>query len=346
MSAEKYIQRAERHVAAQKDTADDVASLAKVVGECIAFPSFFKLPLELILAAFEASKVQLTEQQITKAEESIKSVHGHRAAKKFKSLKRITKLLASIAEDKASLQTPEAEEEDGDEDFDEEEGNGEEEDAGDEITEDDVPEGMLRAAFSGNMKELQSCVHNKPEQMKDMYDRIGYPLHCAIFNDKPEAVEYLLRKGAKVNQKGALGQTPLHFACQSEVKKIFDAVVGTKGIEIDPVDDEGDTPLIVCAKYNRADYAAVLIQKGANLNKQNKEGDTALHICAQYGANDVAKLLIEKGANINLMNMQFKSAFILACESNSGDIAALLQGAFSNAQAEIVIEDYSDDDDK
>lgn len=230
------------------------------------------------------------------------------------------------------------------EEFEEEDFGEEEQVADDGIDEDDVPEGMLRAAFTGDMKALQHAVHKHPEQMKDMYERIGYPLHCAVFNEKPEAVEYLLRKGAKVNQKGALGQTPLHFACQGEDKKVFAMIIGAKGVEVDAVDEEGDTPLILCGRHNKAEYASELIAKGAKVNLQNKVGESALHAAAQYGALETVKVLVKAGGNINLMDSKFKSPFILACENHSADVAAFLQNEFSKQQAAIVIEDYSDDE--
>ena len=341
----KYVQRAQRHVTASKDTADDAKSMAKDFLNVINDPAFYNLPQDLIFQTIENFTGELTEEQITKMDEAIKKNHGHRAQKKFRTLETITQSLQNIAEGKAAQATPVAEEEDGDEAVgEEEEFAGEEEDFVDEgIADEDVPEGLLRSIWTGDFKQVQHYIH-KNSKMEEQFDRVGYPLHCAVFQDRTEIVQYLLKKGAKVNQPGALGQTPLHFACQGDVAEIFDMLMKTKGIDVNAKDDEGDTPLIVAARNGKVNYIKQLVAKGAKIDQQNNSNSTALHEAAKACKYDAAVALVELNANMNLMDGNFKTPFMVACESGASDIASMLQNKFSQSN-QILIEPYSDDDD-
>ena len=341
----KYVQRAQRHVTASKDTKSDAESMAKDFLNVINDPGFFKLPQELAFQTIELYKGELTEEQINKLDEEVKKNYGHRAQRKFKSLETIVQCLQNIAESKAAEIDPVAEEEDGDgEAGEEEEFYPEEEEFEDDgIADEDVPEGLLRSIWTGDFKKVQHYIH-KNAKMDENFDRVGYPLHCAVFQDRTEIVEYLLRKGAKVNQPGALGQTPLHFACQGDVKQIFDLLMNERSINLDAKDEEGDTPLIVAARNGKVDYIKALVAKGANINAQNNSNSTALHEAAKAGKYDAAVALVDLNANMNLMDSNFKTPFMVACESGSSDIASMLQMKYSQAN-EIIIEPYSDDDD-
>ena len=346
MSASKAIARAQRHVTASKDTADDVKAMAANLPGCIEEASFFALPQDLVFSTIEAYKGELTEEQINKLDELVKKTYGHRAQKKFKQLETIVSCLASIQEAKAAEATPVAEEEDNVEAGEEEENReaGEEEEVADGIQESEVPEGLLRSIWKGDLKGVQHYIH-KSAKMDEYFERVGYPLHCAVFQEKADIVEYLLKKGAKVNQAGALGQTPLHFACQCEEQKILNLLLAAKDINVNAKDDEGDTPLIVASRTGKVNFMKALIAKGANVNAQNNTMSSALHEAARYGQVDAAKLLCDSNANVSLMDNNFKAPFMIAIESGASEIAQIIQAKFSQAN-EIVFDPVSDDSDE
>jgi ankyrin repeat protein len=48
--------------------------------------------------------------------------------------------------------------------------------------------------------------------------------------------------------------------------------------------------------------AEQLIKFGANVNHIDKQGETALIVCAAHGCFDEVKILVENGANINFQD--------------------------------------------
>jgi ankyrin repeat protein len=113
-----------------------------------------------------------------------------------------------------------------------------------------------------------------------------------------------------LDQKGVI-----RFATQSFMEKLWKRAVIHKNLfmiktllvcGVNPTSElldiqnrEGQTALIVAARYDRIDVVDLLIKAGANLDIQNHEGQTALIVAAVYGHIDVVDLLIKAGANLD-----------------------------------------------
>lgn len=77
------------------------------------------------------------------------------------------------------------------------------------------------------------------------------------------------------------------------------------GENVDCIDYNETTPLILAAFYGRCEMAAKLIEKGANLNARDAYGNTPLsHACSRIWHNgvDIINLLIAAGADIDAKN--------------------------------------------
>ena len=75
-----------------------------------------------------------------------------------------------------------------------------------------------------------------------------------------------------------------------------------KGIDVNGMDGDDNSALLVAANFNRPEIAGMLIKKGADINKQNSMRETALYIAASYGFEKLAYVLIDNGADVNLLN--------------------------------------------
>ena len=94
-------------------------------------------------------------------------------------------------------------------------------------------------------------------------------------------VQYLISKGADVNQEDGNGLTPLFYA----------AVIGNTRV----------AELLLCA--------------GADIDHLNGRGKaTALNIAAFKNNSETAKFLIKKGANVNLLTSIYEGPAFLAAE--------------------------------
>jgi ankyrin repeat protein len=117
-------------------------------------------------------------------------------------------------------------------------------------------------------------------------------------------LKYLVEEGASVNEKNNSGETPLHFAAQSNSNVDVLKYLVAKGADVNAKNGEGATLLHFAAQCNsNIDVLEYLIEKGANVNAKNKDGETPLHFAAQCNSNvDVLKYLVENGADVNAKN--------------------------------------------
>lgn len=85
------------------------------------------------------------------------------------------------------------------------------------------------------------------------------------------------------------------------MEKLFFEYIGKN---VNMVDSDGDTPLILACSENKPNIIKKIINMGANLNVQNKEGNTALLVAANYNYFDIVEILISAGADVNIQNKQ------------------------------------------
>mmetsp|Transcript_24528 Transcript_24528/g.56532 ORF Transcript_24528/g.56532 Transcript_24528/m.56532 type:complete len:381 (+) Transcript_24528:79-1221(+) len=69
------------------------------------------------------------------------------------------------------------------------------------------------------------------------------------------------------------------------------------GVEVDPVNNQGDTPLHVAATAAHSRVVQLLCELGADLNKPNSQGESPLMLVCRRGCPAAAKLLVEMRAD-------------------------------------------------
>jgi ankyrin repeat protein len=106
-------------------------------------------------------------------------------------------------------------------------------------------------------------------------------LIATIVNDEYEKVESLLQAGVNVNEKSALGATPLHWA----------ACVGN------------------------LDCISTLMDLGADIRATTSRRETALHFAARCGQAEVVLLLLDWGADIQATDLRERTVLHSAVEN-------------------------------
>ena len=76
----------------------------------------------------------------------------------------------------------------------------------------------------------------------------------------------------------------------------------TLGANLDWQNEDGETMLHKCARWNSPEIARMLLDAGADVNVQDDDGWTALHVCAFNNSIEIARMLIDAGADKTIPN--------------------------------------------
>lgn len=108
------------------------------------------------------------------------------------------------------------------------------------------------------------------------------PLHMACKNGYLEVVQFLLSKGAAVDEASIVGRTPL----------LYITFVGEDECEAFPF-----AP-IPYTEISRLEVAKILLDHGANIQATTADGQTVLHGAARFGDTEFIRYLVEHSANV------------------------------------------------
>ena len=135
------------------------------------------------------------------------------------------------------------------------------------------PTDIFDAARTGDV-DLVAAIYESNKESINTTDMKGFtPLILAVYNEQPAVVNFLLQKGAQLDEGDTAGNTALMGVCFKGYKEI----------------------------------AARLIKAGADVNKRNVNGATALTFAATFGHLEIAKMLLEKGASIHVPDTRGKT---------------------------------------
>ncbi|KAJ8921859.1 hypothetical protein NQ315_008491 [Exocentrus adspersus] len=119
----------------------------------------------------------------------------------------------------------------------------------------------------------------------------------------------------------------LHFAAQQGLVGVCHVLV-TAGIEIDLLDKEQNTALMLAIVANKNDVVEYLIKAGTTLTIKGTDGMTALHIAAKCGNLSACQLLLQAAVTIsNFVNSQDDGGWtplVWACEHGYVEVANFL----------------------
>lgn len=149
-----------------------------------------------------------------------------------------------------------------------------------------------------------------------------------------DMVEFLIRKGAKLDLKDSEGKTPLLWAASNSLPNA--KILVAKGANVNIAANDGMTPFLqatlgVSSGKVTIEMCDLLRKKGANINasltKISATGWTALHYAVINGDVELVKYLIKYGANVNKATGEGSSPLFLAKLSNHDEVIEILKNA-------------------
>jgi len=142
------------------------------------------------------------------------------------------------------------------------------------------------------------------------------------------AAEKLLEKGAEINARNGMLETPLHKALGGWDKELAQLFI-QRGADLQARDKMGNSPLhISCLSDELLDVSLTLLERGVDIEALNTYGRTPLHQACKSTSSEITALaLIERVADINKMDFFQDSPFSLALkgglEKASGNLLAM-----------------------
>ncbi|MBR1638785.1 MAG: ankyrin repeat domain-containing protein [Treponema sp.] len=146
-----------------------------------------------------------------------------------------------------------------------------------------------------------------------------------IEKNKIEIVNEFLEAGMSVNSRDDLGTPMLNIACRSDNFEFVEMLLDL-GADLNAVsEDRGYTAVMDAVWRGNEKITKFLIDKGAELNTINKEGQSNLILAVGANRENIVKLLAENGADPDVKDMMGMSAYTYATLFKKTKLVEILQ---------------------
>lgn len=173
------------------------------------------------------------------------------------------------------------------------------------------------------------------QAVKKDLNEVEYPpgsslLSIACTNMESDAVDLLLRFGARYDVQNVRGSTPITETIKSGKQEMLSKLLSSDHFQSNPpVEimsfpdfDKRTTTLHFACQYDNLDALKLLLNKGVPANVGDWHLSTALHYSSLYGMHSFVVALLDKyspGMNVNERDDKGRSAFHLAAQYLPGD---------------------------
>ena len=160
----------------------------------------------------------------------------------------------------------------------------------------------------------------------------GSNIFQAISNEKDEIIHKFLSEEIDLNKINYEGRSPIMVAARLGKEDIVQKLLD-KNVNLETQDNYGHTVLIISLRNLPENISLNIIKKGIHLNTTDDEGYSPLMIACKNEYVESAKLLINMGVNISNNNSTGKSALYYSSYYGLNDISKLLikKGAPTNS---------------
>lgn len=217
------------------------------------------------------------------------------------------------------------------------------------------PEDIFSMEDSAYMGKVKKLLRKDPSLIERKDKETGFtPLQMALKENKLNIADFLLNRGANINQKDKSGNSPLQLAVRNGDKEMARFLI-SRGADVN-IKDKYKNSLLEWAlgkgemeiaellinsgadfhdkKYNilhwvfnkgNLEIADLLISRGVDINSKDSLGNTPLHSAVREGNQKVAEFLLTRGVDINSKDSTGKTAIDIAKEENNAEIISLLE---------------------
>lgn len=210
-------------------------------------------------------------------------------------------------------------------------------DTGESRTSFDLSMFMVRAASTGDLKNVKICVEGKKLSVNSADECGRSSFYWACANGHMEVVLYLIKKGCSNKERpyspfyaaASKGHIPV---LQFLIDEIVDASTPSNDFEkayiiracINKTNEDGETPLFVSVSHGHLPVVQYLVELGADLDAVNKRGLSALRAATEKGYLTIMEYLIDKGAEVSLADKDGLTPLHRSARKGNVDMVTLL----------------------
>jgi hypothetical protein len=143
----------------------------------------------------------------------------------------------------------------------------------------------------------------------------------AIGRDDGRAVTALLQRGLDPNTRDEKGQAALYVALRAPAPAAADALWAHPGLDVNAVNEAGETPLMMAALRGNLTWAYKLLGRGA---RAHQDGWSPLHYAATGPEPELVRLLLDKGAPVDARSPNGSTPLMMAARYGSDASVELL----------------------
>jgi ankyrin repeat protein len=176
------------------------------------------------------------------------------------------------------------------------------------------PAPLVDAASRGDLAAVRALIGKKTDVNAARVDGMT-ALHAAVYADRLDIADALLRAGANAAAADRYGVTPLYLACVNGnadmIRRLLDA-----GVNPNAVDAGGETALMTAARTGAPAALRALLERGATIDAREPEfAQTALMIAVGENHEAAVQILLEAGASPNAQTRKGPTpAFVPPCK--------------------------------
>ncbi|XP_049435757.1 ankyrin repeat and death domain-containing protein 1A [Epinephelus fuscoguttatus] len=186
----------------------------------------------------------------------------------------------------------------------------------------------LHYAVAGRNKEAVQLLLQRRVKV-DQKDRYGVaPIHLAAWFGSLEILKLLVQAGAEQKVENEEGLNIMHCAAINNHTEILEYIINDLQMkELDKDDQSGHRPFALAAEHGCVEMMDMLIEQYNMVTmKPNKVGDTPLHLAARNGHLDAVQLLLQSFDTRDEVNMDGETALYQAADNGQEEcVLALLE---------------------
>ncbi len=158
-------------------------------------------------------------------------------------------------------------------------------------------------------------------------------IHKAVIHDRPDCVEALMEGRADPNV-AYLGDTPISIAARHNRDRICRVLLNYKETNVNHRNDQGGTPLhFACAALVDSPVCVeMIVRSGAKVNIQDHKLNTPLMVCAFFNKPKIMQYLIKENADPAPRNFEDKDALDVAIEKEFNECKEVLTKVFEKVK--------------